>query len=70
MNPVHVNGWFGDYDKLPLTRRMLRDRFAIDFDASPEQIALVGDSPKDSPMFSFFGNAVGVQISKKLYEIF
>ena len=60
VSSIHVNGWYGDYDKLSMTRRMLGDLFGIDIDAQPDRVAFVGDSPNDSPMFAFFPNAVGV----------
>ena len=60
VSSIHVNGWFGGYDKLSTTRRMLREEFAIDADAAREVLVFVGDSPNDQPMFGFFPNAVGV----------
>ena len=57
---IHVNGWFGGYDKLSTTRLMLREEFAIDVDASREAFVFAGDSPNDQPMFGFFPHAVGV----------
>ncbi|HET9469843.1 MAG TPA: HAD-IIB family hydrolase [Usitatibacter sp.] len=60
VSSIHVNGWFGGYDKLSTARRMMREEFAIDLDASREQFVFVGDSPNDQPMFGFFPNAVGV----------
>jgi HAD superfamily hydrolase (TIGR01484 family) len=57
---IHVNGWFGGYDKLSTTRLMLREEFAIDLDRSRESFAFAGDSPNDQPMFAFFPNSVGV----------
>lgn len=60
VSSIHVNGWVGDYDKLSMTKRMLKDAFAVDIDATPEKVAFVGDSPNDSPMFGFFANSVGV----------
>ena len=57
---IHVNGWFGDYDKLAMTRRLLRERFGIDPDAGGGQILFVGDSPNDAPMFAHFEHSVGV----------
>ena len=60
VSSIHVNGWFGDYDKLGMTRALLRERFAVDVDAQREQFVFVGDSPNDAPMFAFFPNAVGV----------
>ena len=57
---IHVNGWFGGYDKLSTARLMLREEFAIDVDRCREQFVFAGDSPNDQPMFAFFPNSVGV----------
>ena len=62
VSSIHVNGWFGDYDKLGTTRRLLAEEFGIDVDAGMERQHWVfaGDSPNDAPMFGYFPNAVGV----------
>ena len=60
VSSIHVNGWFGDYDKLAMTRSLLAEVFAIDLDAEREHFVFAGDSPNDAPMFAFFPNAVGV----------
>lgn len=60
VSSVHVNGWYGDYDKLAMTRTMLEECFAIDAEAAKATCVFVGDSPNDAPMFAFFPNAVGV----------
>ncbi len=60
VSSIHVNGWFGSYDKLGMTRIMLRECFAIDLDASRSEFVFAGDSPNDAPMFGFFPHAVGV----------
>ena len=60
VSSIHVNGWFGDYDKLSTTKRMLREEFAIDIERDREDFVFAGDSPNDQPMFAFFPNAVGV----------
>jgi HAD superfamily hydrolase (TIGR01484 family) len=60
VSSIHVNGWFGRYDKLGMTRTLLAEVFAIDVDAERERFVFAGDSPNDAPMFAFFPNAVGV----------
>ena len=60
VSSIHVNGWFGTYDKLTTTKRLLQEVFGIDIDADREQFVFAGDSPNDAPMFAFFPNAVGV----------
>ena len=60
ISSIHVNGWFGDYDKLTTTRVMMAELFDIDLEAAREKYVFSGDSPNDSPMFGFFPNGVGV----------
>jgi HAD superfamily hydrolase (TIGR01484 family) len=60
VSSIHVNGWFGDYDKLSMTRTLMREVFAQDVDAARDAFVFAGDSPNDAPMFAFFPNAVGV----------
>ena len=60
ISSVHVNGWFGDYDKLSMTRRFAADTLGIDLDAERAQVIFCGDSPNDAPMFAHFPNACGV----------
>jgi HAD superfamily hydrolase (TIGR01484 family) len=60
VSSIHVNGWFGEYDKLGMTRTLLRERFDVDLDAARGRYVFVGDSPNDAPMFAYFPLSVGV----------
>ena len=60
ISSIHVNGWFGDHDKLSMTRRLAADRLGIDVDAERARVIFCGDSPNDAPMFAHFPNACGV----------
>jgi HAD superfamily hydrolase (TIGR01484 family) len=60
VSSIHVNGWFGGYDKLSTTRLCLKESFGVDLDAERDRWVFVGDSPNDAPMFGFFPHAVGV----------
>jgi HAD superfamily hydrolase (TIGR01484 family) len=60
VSSIHVNGWFGTYDKLSMTRTLMREAFGRDLDAEREAYVFAGDSPNDAPMFAFFPQAVGV----------
>jgi hypothetical protein len=60
VSSIHVNGWFGEYDKLATTRRLFAERFALDLEGANREIVFAGDSPNDAPMFGFFRNSVGV----------
>ncbi len=60
VSSIHVNGWFGDHDKLSMTRILMRECFDVDLDARKQEFVFVGDSPNDAPMFAYFPHAVGV----------
>ncbi len=60
VSSIHVNAWFGDYDKLSMTKILMRECFAIDLERDAQAYVFVGDSPNDAPMFGFFPHAVGV----------
>lgn len=60
VSSIHVNGWFGDYDKLAMTRVLLQHEFHLDIAADNQKIVFVGDSPNDEPMFGAFALSVGV----------
>jgi HAD superfamily hydrolase (TIGR01484 family) len=60
VSSIHVNGWFGRYDKLTMARALFAEAFGVDLDAERERFVFAGDSPNDAPMFAFFPNAVGV----------
>jgi len=57
---IHVNGWFGSYDKLTMTKLLLKEIYNLDADQSNQHILYIGDSPNDCPMFEFFRHSVGV----------
>jgi HAD superfamily hydrolase (TIGR01484 family) len=60
VSSIHVNGWFGAYDKLTMTKTLMRECFGVDLDAERGRYVFIGDSPNDAPMFAYFPDAVGV----------
>jgi HAD superfamily hydrolase (TIGR01484 family) len=60
VSSIHVNGWFGSYDKLVATKRMMLEEFGLDLDRERGSWVFAGDSPNDAPMFGYFPHAVGV----------
>jgi hydroxymethylpyrimidine pyrophosphatase-like HAD family hydrolase len=60
VSSIHVNGWFGGYDKLTTSLRLLADEFGLDAENDRDAIVFAGDSPNDAPMFGYFPNSVGV----------
>ena len=60
VSSIHVNGWFGQWDKLAMTRRLFAEHYGIELNREREAAAFIGDSPNDEPMFGFFPNSVAV----------
>ena len=60
VSSIHVNGWYGDYDKLAMTKIFFEDIFSLPLETDKDQIIFTGDSPNDGPMFAFFPHSVGV----------
>jgi HAD superfamily hydrolase (TIGR01484 family) len=65
VSSIHVNGWFGDYDKLSMARLLCPERFGFDLDAECQRCVFAGDSPNDAPLFAYLPNAVGVANVRK-----
>ena len=61
VSSIHVNGWFGEYDKLGMVKRFIKERFGLDLDGAKESFAYCGDSPNDEPMFDYFPFSVAVK---------
>ncbi len=60
VSSIHVNGWFGIFNKLETSLQMLEQEFSISKHQALEECIFVGDSPNDEPMFEFFPNSFGV----------
>jgi hydroxymethylpyrimidine pyrophosphatase-like HAD family hydrolase len=60
VSSIHVNGWFGDYDKLGMTKALARERWGLDLDTEKWRFLFCGDSPNDEPMFQYFPHTAGV----------
>jgi len=60
VSSIHINGWFGDHDKLTGARWMVRRLFGRELGAERERWVYVGDSTNDQVMFGYFALSVGV----------
>jgi HAD superfamily hydrolase (TIGR01484 family) len=70
VSSIHVNGWFGDYDKLSMTQTLFAREFGLELQANNTQVLFIGDSPNDEPMFEFFSYSVGVaNIHEQLHRL-
>jgi hydroxymethylpyrimidine pyrophosphatase-like HAD family hydrolase len=60
VSSIHINGWFGQYDKLSMCKIFLKNEFQMNFEDHQDEMIFVGDSPNDEPMFKAFKNSFGV----------
>ena len=60
ISSVHVNGWYGTFDKLSTSRLWARERLGVDLDTRRQHFVYCGDSPNDEPMFGFFPLSFGM----------
>ena len=60
VSSIHVNGWFGEYDKLSQALNLLKTEFAVDAETAKKIAAFSGDSPNDEPMFGYFPHSFAV----------
>ena len=58
VSSIHVNVWFGKYDKLSMTKIMFEQIYREKY--IKEKSLFFGDSPNDEPMFKFFTNNCAV----------
>lgn len=58
ISSIHVNAWFGDYDKLNMARLFLGE--VLGEGNIRESVLFFGDSPNDEPMFGFFPQSCAV----------
>jgi len=58
ISSIHVNVWYGKYDKLKMARLFLQ-KILGESDIQ-NSIIFFGDSPNDEPMFTYFPNSCGV----------
>jgi len=65
VSSIHVNGWFGDYNKLTTTKIFLAERYGLDWKEEAGSFVFIGDSPNDEPMFEAFPVSVGVANVKR-----
>jgi HAD superfamily hydrolase (TIGR01484 family) len=60
VSSIHINGWYGDHNKLQGAHWIVRELFQRDLAQEMHRWAYVGDSTNDQLMFEAFENSVGV----------
>lgn len=60
VSSIHVNGWFGAFDKGTGVRALARELWGEDPIDAPHRWVYIGDSANDEPMFRDYPLSVGV----------
>jgi HAD superfamily hydrolase (TIGR01484 family) len=60
VSSIHINGWYGDNDKLEGARWIVRELWGRTLDDEIDRWAYVGDSTNDQLMFRTFASSIGV----------
>jgi hypothetical protein len=60
VSSIHVNTWFGEYDKLSMARMLLGDVYGETECGVLSKSLFFGDSPNDEPMFGYFPHGCAV----------
>lgn len=60
ISSIHVNGWFGTYNKLSESLLFLKRELGIDEREAKQVCGFIGDSPNDEPMWGFFPHSFAV----------
>ena len=53
ISSIHVNTWFGEYDKLSMVKLLLNEEYGMNSASIRKRATFCGDSPNDEPMFAF-----------------
>jgi len=68
VSSIHVNGWFGAYSKLDMTKTFVLERWDEDLDEVRDRFLFIGDSPNDEPMFGYFPQSAAVRNIQRFLE--
>jgi len=60
VSSIHVNGWFGEFDKSAGCARFLKEKYGEELDEERNNYVFFGDSANDEPLFRTFPLSVGV----------
>ena len=69
VSSIHINAYFGDYDKLAMAKIAATELWGEDLDATRDAWLFIGDSANDAAMFEFFPLTVGVANVKGVLDL-
>ena len=62
VSSIHVNGWFGDFDKLKMFRIFCQEQLGFSVDADRSAVLFIGDSPMINPCLNSFPTRLGCKM--------
>lgn len=68
INNLWVLGWFGQYDKLAMSRRILKKFYALEEEVEQSVVYYSGDSLNDAPMFKFYKKSLGMSTINEILK--
>ena len=60
VSSVHINCWYGEFDKVAGVRQYLKDTMNMRLEQLQDRIVFIGDSPNDEPMFAELESSIAV----------
>ena len=68
VSSIHVNCWYGDYDKVSCFNTFINDFTGKTLEDLQEEIIFAGDSPNDEPMFKALHHSIAVANIKNFLD--
>lgn len=65
VSSIHVNCWYGDFDKVACLKLFLQEHGSEGIPPVPEKVIFIGDSPNDEPMFRELDHTIAVANIKR-----
>lgn len=69
ISSIHVNCWYGDYNKVSCFNTFINDFTGKTLDELQDEIIYAGDSPNDEPMFKALKHSVAVANIRNFLDI-
>ncbi len=69
ISSIHVNAWFGEFDKLSTCKILASHLWGISPETLKKEAVYCGDSPNDEVMFQWFEHSIGVANISNFYDI-
>ncbi|HDU5632733.1 TPA: HAD-IIB family hydrolase [Klebsiella variicola subsp. variicola] len=69
INNLWVLGWLGGYDKLVMSRKVLKHFYALEESDEQASVFYSGDSLNDAPMFSYYSKTLGMNTINDIAQV-